>query len=318
MATADETRKAWEAHSSQALYDVVTYLSRHDWSAAELEDARTHVNALNPEVFKFDPPKDEPTPTKPFLGFWGGQNIPSWYQGYEQIFAQVKQLAAPYGDKFGPLEWYPKAGEGGSWQARYLHPTWGDPHPLAIDGPGAIRTMVEMGKSDGVSVNPYVNVRGRPAWMEGEWRQICEIMLQGVGRVILNLENGSEFWNGPTDPDGVQRWWDGLYRTSDEMGLGDRLKTEIATIPRPSVYRALGGSETMRTWLKNADMASWECYDGVASDLGPASLLTVNPLAPDDGPQWRIPICQRNRMEVWSRMDLTNYGMEVWYLDGNY
>jgi hypothetical protein len=181
-----------------------------------------HVNALpnEPEDSSLTPPKDDPIPVKPFLGYWGGQNIGSWYQGYEQVFAQVKQLSGPYMEKFGPLEWYPKAGEGGSWQARYLHPTWGDPHPLAIDGPGAIRTMVEMGKADGVGVNPYINVRGNPAWNEGEWRQICEIMQQGVGRVILNLENGTDFWLGPTDPEGVQRYWDGLYRTADEMGVG--------------------------------------------------------------------------------------------------
>jgi hypothetical protein len=274
------------------------------------------VNALNPERFIFTPPKDDPIPIKPFLGYWGGQNIGSWYQGYEQVFAQVKQLSGPYMEKFGPLEWYPKAGEGGSWQARYLHPTWGDPHPLAIDGPGAIRTMVEMGKADGVGVNPYINVRGNPAWNEAEWRQICEIMQQGVGRVILNLENGTDFWLGPTDPEGVQQYWDGLYKTADEMDVG--LTVEIASIPRANVFRELGGKATMQTWLANADQASWECYDAIASDLGPNSLLLVNPIAPDDGPHWRYPICQRNRMAVWSALSQSDHGMEVWYLDGNF
>jgi hypothetical protein len=74
------------------------------------------------------------------------------------VFDAVRELSEPYPDR--TLEFYPKAGEGGSWIYRELHPEWGDPSHLAIDGPEKIDAMKRIGDVYGVKVIPYYVIRG--------------------------------------------------------------------------------------------------------------------------------------------------------------
>lgn len=294
-------------HGFRAVYHLTKYLSERDPVSADLQEARAHINAVNNTEFTFNLEAPKVDPVRAF-GVWNGVSIA--HRTMNDLFQAVRDLWEPYKDQFDQVEWYPKAGEGGSWQARYLHPTWGDSSSLAIDGIARIRDMQDIGKAYRIPVIPYVVIRGRNEWNEQEWTQIAQIG-RACGRVILNLEPGVEYWNGPTDVQGVSRWWDNLRaRTGDAV-------LEVACIPRASVARAFGGTNVMAEWIRRADRFTWECYDAIASDLGPESLKLVKDWYPDAGPEKLIPIVQRNRIRAWSGLPQSGYGMQVWHLDGN-
>jgi hypothetical protein len=125
--------------------------------------------------------------------------------------------------------------------------------------------------------------------------------------------NGKEYWNGPTNVNGIIQWWDGLRAMLPAGTL-----VEVACIPRMTVMRELGGMQALGQWISEADRFSWECYDGVASDLGPGALDWVESTfhAPKEK---LIPIVQRNRIRTWiETFKLGVPEIQVWYLDGNW
>jgi hypothetical protein len=139
---------------------------------------------------------------------------------------------------------------------------------------------------------------------------------------VLNLEprgvsNGKEFyWNGPTDPRGVRDQY-----LSPLLQHAPREALELACIPRDWVIGALGGPETLRTWLEHVGSASWECYDVIApQDLNPdVAMPRVERCMPSvAGPDFRIIIVQQSRIDAWAGGHWAVPGLQVWHLDGDW
>lgn len=188
-----------------------------------------------------DPPPPPPPDRKNF-SVWTGNTIPTWIHNSGDIARAIQDLN-PYA---GPtnLEWWVKVGEGGSWQA-----TW-DPHPMCPGSVEEMVTLVYQMSQHGIRVVPWVVLRGRPEWSEGEYEMI-RACAAATGSCALNLENGPEYWNGPTDAGQVGEWIDRIGVASSALWL--------TAIPRQSVVNELGGNETMAMWLSKVSGASWEC-----------------------------------------------------------
>lgn len=249
-------------------------------------------------------------PSKPF-SVWNGQSISRRYNTIEDIAEAVRYLAPA--NMPWRLEWLVKAGEGGSYQAQYLHPKWGDPHPLAIDSADKLAILVEYGRSEGLRVVPYFIVRGKAEWNPSEWQQIADCA-SITGKVVLNLEPGAEYWNGPTSPNNLR----GGYLEPLQRMLPPNAELELACIPRVWVFQTLGGAAAINTWLTFCKWASWECYDAVANDLRvDDSMAVLDQLEVPNEPNYRIPIVQRSRIEYWAESEFCANGMEVWHLDGD-
>lgn len=240
------------------------------------------------------------------LMVWNGTTI------HHESLSEIKQAILDLAPDRQPV-WLPKAGEGGSWQS-----TW-DSHPLALDGFGRLTDMVREGNAMGLGIVPYVVVRGRPEWNDAEHKQIAEIAV-ATRHVVLNLECGDWYWNGPTNPDVLRaEYLEPLRnRIKDAFG-GDPawryVKLEVTAIPRQWVVNELGGQEALVAWAKYAKAMSWECYDAIADDLGVAdSLYRVSQWLPGKSASFRIPLVQKSRIPVWAPYFPT---LEVWHLDGD-
>ncbi len=208
-------------------------------------------------------------------------------------------------------EWLVKAGEGGTWQG-----TW-DSHPLALDGPDKLRSLRQQGErlDPPLVVTPYVVVRGRPEWNEAEWEQIAACA-DVADRVVLNLEPGSQYWNGPKDPTGVREQY--LEPMLERVrSRAPRAKLELCAIPRQWVVDELGGRESLRAWLESVSSASWECYDAAAPDLDVGKSLTRVTGWGGHETAYRIPVVQRSRIAAWADTPLCRPGFQVWHLDGD-
>lgn len=242
---------------------------------------------------------------------WNGTTIHPAYQSLANIRDAV-QAIAPAGS-WG-LAWYPKAGEGGTWQSAW------DGHPLAIDGPDKLRALVREGRRlrPRLNVVPYVVVRGRADWNEAEWEQIAACARE-AGEVVLNLEPGSAYWAGPTDAAELTAEY--ILPLKARLA-GIKAKLRLAAIPRAWVFDALGGAATMVAWLYACDSASWECYGMVADDLlVDRAIPRVRAMLAAVGVQlparYYSPIVQRGEIGTWVGTPWARYSLEVWHLDGD-
>lgn len=262
----------------------------------------------------------EPPPVRRSFGVWCGASIALRRRNMAELCQAALDLV-PSGTKWERVEVLMKAGEGGSWQAQSLHPNWGDPHPLAIDSGQSIAQRDREAQQYGCRVVPYVVIRGHgplyPAqdWSAGEQAQV-RACYDAVGRVIINLEPGRQYYAGPLDEAGIGAYVDG-YRVPPE-GL------EVCAIPRTGQVHELGGSESIYAFTSRCGSATWECYGITAPISGPTSLLVDEAIprvtrygwAPP-GDQYRIPVVQRGEIERWAHTDWVKPGMQVWYMEGN-
>ena len=215
------------------------------------------------------------------------------------------------------LEWLVKAGEGGAWQEELNR----SGHPLTVDGPGKLRHLREAGRRlpRPLRVTPWVVIRGRPEWNEGEWALIAQCA-EVAGRVVLDWEprepNGL-YWNGPTEPAALlDQYIEPLLRRVRARAPAADL--ELDTLPRKSDAQKLGGQAVVKTFLQHVSSASWQCYD-LLDPRGmnvAAAMAQVNAWAPP-GWQFRIPVVQRSRIGAWADTPFCAHGMEVWHLDGD-
>ena len=243
------------------------------------------------------------------FGVWNGVSIQRRYQSLEEVHAAVQELN-PYPERWAP-EWLVKAGEAGTWQLAW------DSHPLAISGPEDLRALYERGQEIGLLVTPYVIVRGRAEWNAGEWAQIAACA-EITGRVVLNLEDGPRYWNGPT------RAWalaaEYLAPLRERLPAGAQL--ELCAIPRNHVVHSLGGPAAIAAWLSLCTSCSWECYDAIAPDLDVAASMErvagwFNLAGVALRPEYFIPLVQRSRIGDWAPTIYAAHGLQVWHLDGD-
>lgn len=250
-----------------------------------------------------DPPPPPPPPPDPLrrtFSVFTGAGIPTRYQNEKAIAEAIRGLC-PWSD--ANLEWWVKAGEGGSWEGEWDH------HPLAIGSDGDLMARALAMIRLGVRLVPWVVLRGRPEWEEGE-QEIIRQCVEVTGACGLNLEPGDAYWNGPTDPGAVAEW-------IDRLGLAPDLLWLVA-IPRTTAVTALGGQATMRVWLGRVAGASWECYDATAADLSPdLALPRVNFWEATANPWKRIPIVQRSRIGAWKDSHWAEMALQCWTLDGD-
>lgn len=247
---------------------------------------------------------------------WNGVRINPQHQSLPEIAAVIEALK-PRGR--WSREWLVKAGEGGTWQAAW------DGHLLALDGPEKLRALYQEGRGlrPRLWVTPYVVVRGRPQWDAAEWRQIAECAAV-TGRVVLNLEDGPQYWNGDTDPDLLRaNYLEPLAATVRSIGaqagrLGHRVHLQLCAIPRAWSVASLGGVDAINAWLSYCRSAAWECYDAAAPDLDVAlSMERLEQLGVWGDPQWRIPVVNRSRIDAWACSPRARRGLQVWHLDGD-
>jgi hypothetical protein len=251
----------------------------------------------------------------PRFSVWNGVSISRGYASMADVAAAVQALV-PDGPRWSPVEWLVKAGEGGTYQR-----TW-DHHPLAIGSAAELGQRIKEGAARGIRVVPYIVVRGRADWRGAEHQQIVECAAV-ARRVVLNLEEGASYWNGPTNQQELQETW--IWPLEEALRRTPRARTaeiEICAIPRRWVVDALGGLPCLAAWLAFARRASWECYDAIADDLDvAASIARVTSWGAETGwgkqPRFKIPVVQRSRIEAWAGTKYARYGLEVWHLDGD-
>lgn len=253
---------------------------------------------------------------------WLGTSIPERFRSISDIAAAVQALKPPGRWRREVLV---KAGEGGSFQARWLHPSWGDDHPLAVDSAAQLHRLWLAGRAlrPRLDVAGYVVLRGREEWREAELDQIAACAAACGGRVVLNLEDGDAYWQGPTDKYDLED----LYLNPLEERLAallPRARLELAAIPRASSINALGGVETFNLWLTLCVSVAWEMYGRMAPDLrvdvamprlegigvwGDESRETPR--------RWRrIPIVEKGEIDEWASTPYAQHGLQVWHLDG--
>lgn len=239
---------------------------------------------------------------------WGPANLSRAYRSVQQL-AEAARALLPAGD-WDEVELLLKAGEGGSWQSMF------DSHPLAPSGAQHLATIVADGAHYGVRITPYVVVRGRTTWV-GPEQDHMRTCAQVAGSVLLNVEPGAPYWNGPNDPGFIRGYIKGT-------GL-PKEKIRVCLIPRQGQVNELGGAECIAAWTDSTLVggASWETYGVTAGISGPSSLLVNEAIPRLDGwgvsaePQYRIPVVQRSERHRWAETPWCAAGMEVWYLDGD-
>jgi hypothetical protein len=303
---------------------LMVWRKADNWTAFT-DGHRTWVNGpyglqerLNTERFDWEAePVVIKSPPRRFA-VWMGTAIPWKYRSMADVAAAVQALCPPG-------EWAPevliKAGEGGSWQS-----TW-DKHPLAVSGACMLGILCKEGEAQGLTVTPYFVIRGKPAWVPSEIEQIVQAA-EVAGRVVLNLEPGAMYWNGPTDAEAVAA---GYLRPLRQL-LAERAPgavIELAAIPRQWVIDSLGGDDddpgtvsALEAWMEHVDAMSWETYGDAARDLRPDLAMARverwqadTPRAGD--PAFRIPIIQRSMIAGWVGTPECAGGVEIWHLDGN-
>lgn len=250
-----------------------------------------------------------PTPltTRRFT-VWCGVNISPGYRSVNDLAVATRDLA-PTGE-WDDAELLLKAGEGGSWQSAF------DPHPLAISGPDKLATLRSAGPAAGITITPYVVVRGRPAWITGEQAMIRSCV-EVAGRCVLNVEPGAQYWNGPGDPAYIRAYLQGCGVPASSL--------ELCTIPRAAQVAELGGVACLQAWTDPTlvGSASWETY-GLAAPGSSTSSLQVDAAIPrldgwgvPPGSQYRIPVVQRDERARWAETPWCAYGMQIWFIGGN-
>ena len=238
------------------------------------------------------------------IGVWSGTYI----SDYHTVGAVQEAIFSLIG-RHEECDWIVKAGEAGTWQA-----TW-DMSPLAPSDPDRLKWLWSEGQAlrPKLHVVPYVVLRGRPEWREAEIQQIADCSY--CERVILNLEPGEAYWNGPTDPAGIND-----FMMSVREAVTNFNDIELAVIPRLSAIQALGGLETFHTWLNWADAVSWECYGKIAPDLHiEKAMRRIHEWFPGNpyqwGPEYRIPIIEAAEIsDGWLDIFYTDGGIQIWHL----
>lgn len=239
--TPQEAIQQAAAQSGDTLVTNVKNYTSLGWTEAYGASGTHYVYThRNQKVRRYNPLNDEPipVPSKTF-SVWNGNTI-----AHQTVLDIAQSVAALCPDPTWALEWFPKAGEGGTWQS-----TW-DSSPLAIDGPSSLSAAVAEFRRYHIRLVPYVVIRGRPEWRQAEQEQIRQCVF-AAGMCILNLEPGPEYWNGPTDTIGVQAWFGELNVPAERLWL--------CAIPRQWCVNTLGGDDVMRLWTANVAGVSWEC-----------------------------------------------------------
>ncbi len=266
---------------------------------------------LNTERFDWEKdPIVKPNPPRRFA-VWNGVSISSAYQSLSDILAAIKALV-PNGNY--ALEWLVKAGEGGTYQA-----TW-DSSPLAIDGPAKIKSLCDEGAALGLTVTPYFVIRGKPEWIPAEITQIAAAA-GAAGRLVLNLEPGNQYWDGPTDAPTLTTTYLAPLKAAILAASPDCV-IEVAGIPRQWCVDTLGVANTLDAWAIFANRMAWECYDSEAPDLDVAASMDrvrvwLAPVGSAQGEGYHIPIVQRSRIGAWAGTPYASAGVEVWCLDSD-
>jgi hypothetical protein len=261
------------------------------------------------------------TPASPTRRFsvWCGSSIGQQHRTLYDLC--VAAMALEPDGKWDEVEVLMKAGEGGSWIANYLHPRWGDAHPLALDGPETLARHVADVQGLGVRISPYIVVRrtGNVAgqdWTVPEQQQIRDCV-RVAGRCVLNVEPGAPYDNGPKNPSAIRAYLSGIGVPPDTL--------EFCSIPRYTQVAELGGVDCLLAWTDPSlvGSASWETYDATAGFSGPTSLIPSEAIPRLDkwgvaaGPQYRICVVQRSRIDAWAQSIWCAQGMQVWFMDGD-
>jgi hypothetical protein len=245
---------------------------------------------------------------------WNGTTINPRYQSMADIKNAVHTLNPFPRNRAWHEEWLIKAGEGGTWQSDL-----GDSHPLALSGPDSLQERVAQGVRYKLHVIPYVVIRGKPAWDQDEWNQITDCA-RLADRVVLNLEPGAQYWDGPT---AQQELFDQYINPLlDQLSTLPSYQLEVCMIPRQWTQDVLGGEPCWAAWVSKAQRVSYECYDATAADLDvAASIARVQQWAADTGwggnPEDLIPVVQQSRIGAWATTSYCKHGFEVWHLDGD-
>jgi hypothetical protein len=321
----EEERYAANGDSQQLTTGGLMVWRKADNWTAFTDGHRTWVNGpyglqvrLNTERFDWEGAEDARAkrPLNPArrFGVWNGVAISREYSSLAVVAAAVRALC-PQGRWY--LEWLVKAGEV-DWQSRW------DSHPLAIDGPAKLKALYQEGRRlrPALKVTPYFVIRGRPQWIAEEHQKIA-LAASITGRVVLNLEEGERYWNGPTDPEQLRcEYLDPLARMIRTLAPRRRVQIQIGAIPREWVVRELGGDPAIDEWARFAGAMSWECYGAAARDLMPdVAMARVRQWLSDvpkaKGPAYYVPIVQRSMIAQWAGSPECRDGMEVWHLGGD-
>lgn len=243
-----------------------------------------------------------PTAEQRYLAVWTGTTLDPSDTSVPYLKQKILDVC-PWPSDETTLEWYVKAGEGGTWQR-----TWDD-HPLAPSSGDNLAQLHQNAQHFNLGVVPYVVVRGRPEWQAAEQQQIRECV-QATGHCILNLESGGAYWNGPTDPGGVQAWF-------DQLGV-DPARLWLTTIPRYWVLEELGGVETLKVWMRNCAGTSWECYGAIAPDLkADVAIPRMQQLFGEFGPWYFIAAVNRSEIATWAGTPYATPALQAWQLYGD-
>jgi hypothetical protein len=243
---------------------------------------------------------------------WNGVSINPRFRSVADIAAAV--LALVPACSWDQIEWLVKAGEGGSYQASWLHPSWGDGHPLAVDGAAKLGQLIQEGQQAGIRVTPYVVIRR--GTMAGAEQAMIRELVHVAGRCVLNREPGPMYDAGPFDPADDAAYLAGIGCAAACL--------EVCTIPRIGQVQELGGAASIRAWSDGCGSASWETYGLVAPIPGPTS-LRVDQAIPrvsaygwaGSGQQYRIPVVQRGELGQWAWTAWADAGLQCWHLDGD-
>jgi hypothetical protein len=255
-----------------------------------------------------DRPTFGPIKTARRFTVWCGVSINPAYRTVEDLARATYALLPP--GQWDEVELLLKAGEAGTWQAAW------DSHPLALSGPTALAERITAARAFGLRITPYVVVRARPAWNPGEQAQV-RACVQAAGRCVLNIEPGTPYYNGPNDPAYIRNYLRGIGVPPDTL--------EVCMIPRQGQVNELGGPACLQAWTDPAlvGAASWECYGIAAPGFGSTSLQTNTAIPRLDGwgvppgPEYRIPLVQRDERDRWAQTPWCATGIAVWHLDGN-
>lgn len=239
---------------------------------------------------------------------WNGSNISPIHKTIQDL-CQATWSLVPVG-VWDEIELFMKAGEGGTWQSAF------DPHPLAINGWIKLLSHIQAAEQYAVRITPYVVVRGRSEWV-GPEQTLINQCVKVADRCNLNVEPGSQYWNGPNDPAYIRAYLSGIGVQASKL--------ETTLIPRQAQVDELGGPACIQAWTDPAlvGSASWETYGLSAPGPGPTSLAVSDAIPRLEGwgvpsdPRYQIPIPQRAERDRWAETQWCKAGMQIWWLDGN-
>src|SRR5438132_1436904 len=148
----DVFRQRWNLLVPELAYNadfgIPTFWRQHPELGSPLGPEVDLGNGVTAQAFSGGVCRWTPGMGAEIVSEWVGSSIPAHYLSVEQL-AQAALDLVPAG-KWDGVELLLKAGEGGSWIARVLHPTWGDPSHLALNGPTTLASHIEVAKALGV------------------------------------------------------------------------------------------------------------------------------------------------------------------------